>query len=251
MERTKQKLFWVCLTLVTGMVIFLTFNVPVASGVFSDFNAFSPIIIKAPQTPTPTSQPPHVIVLSNNSSYVSSITSSLHVLGEIKNDSVYDISNVSVKVRLYDKNHKELATESDSILLSNLPAGERSCFDIFFDSPPSGWSKYEFDSPTFDLNGKGLPELSLLGLSSSYDSSSGDYVINGTVHNDESSRVECVKPVATLYQKKTGKIIGCAYTYVSSISLSANSQSTFSMEFYGRKYDDVDGFHMQVDGYIP
>jgi hypothetical protein len=249
MERTKRKFFNVCLILITGMAVFLEFNVQIASGVFSDFNSYSPFIFKAPQTPTPTPQPPHVFVLSNDFSFVSS-SGSLHVLGEIKNDSPYNLSDVAVKVRLLNRNDNEVASLSDSILLSNLPAGERTCFDILFISPPSNWSKYKFDTPTFDLNGADLPDLSLLNIDSSYDDKTGDYKINGEVHNDESSRVEMVKPVATLYQKKTGKVIGCAYDYVDSIYLNAGSQSPFSIDFYGRKYSDVDSFRIQVDGNI-
>jgi len=65
---------------------------------------------------------------------------SLWCLGEIANSTDFTLTNVQVRVMLFDV-AGELLTEADAFAAADLiPPGERSPFGILFTSPPSGWA---------------------------------------------------------------------------------------------------------------
>jgi len=197
-------------------------------------------------TPTATPFPSSVYVLPNHSFYETS-WGSLHIVGEVMNNTSSHLTLVKISANLFDSGGRLLDTDFTYTYLNNLPAGHKTCFDVLFLDPPSDWSYYEFETPTYWTNGRALPNLTVLNDSGSYDPTYGDYRIIGQVRNDHGSRVEYVSPVGTLYNY-LGKVVGCDFTYVNSTHLDPGQVSVFRIDYYGRNFSDVVSYRLQVDG---
>jgi hypothetical protein len=141
-------------------------------------------------------------------------------------------------------------TNSDFAYSKNLPAGDRTCFEIIIPSPAPGWTSYEFEPPTFRIDGHPFPLLTPLNVSATYIPASGNYEILGEVRNDHGSLVENVRPVGTLYDL-SNLVVGCAHTQVNTIDLDPGQTSAFKIVYEDRDYQDVAGYRLQVDGVLP
>jgi hypothetical protein len=203
------------------------------------------------QTPTPTATPvpPSVKILSGHYSYTSD--GSLHILGEIENRTGRDVTNLWIESSLKNSKNKVLESQTDMVFLSYFPAGKRTCFDVIYVDPPSGWSSYTLSDPVYSVATSTQPNLEITSLDRSYNATSGDYTLSGTVWNNGSTGVSLVKVVGTLYDRGD-KVLGCAYNYItaSSLYLYSNQSSSFKIEFYGRDFANVDDDKEQPDGFI-
>jgi hypothetical protein len=201
-------------------------------------------------TPTPTFQSlPEVYVLSNHSYYLDE-RAEMHVVGEVINTSVYHLQRVKVSVNLFDIDDQLVDTNSNFTYVQNLPAGDKTCFEIVIPSPAPGWTSYAFEAPSFRIDGHPYPLLTLLNVSSAYLPGSGNYEILGEVRNDHGSLVESVRPVGTVYD--VGDTVrGCAQTLVNSINLDPGQTSAFKLVYQDRDYQDVSSHRLQVDGVLP
>ena len=250
--------FWFSCFLVLLLLGVVVLAQPVMGRSLLDYSNYLPYV-NNPETPTPTLKPtatltptptrtplpPGVTVKPNYSSFLTS-WGTLHLVGEVYNDTSSTLTNLNISVKFFDNHNKLLATETTPLYLNDLPPNDKSCFDVILSSPPKGWSSYTFSAVTYDKNGTPLPDVLFLSQSGSYDSSSGEYTIEGQVRNDDGARLECAMIVGTLYNG-SGKVIGCSYSYVSNISLSSGYTANYEVEFYGRDYHDVDAFQVQAD----
>jgi hypothetical protein len=196
-------------------------------------------------TPTATTVPTGVTILSNHSYYVDSIDY-LHIVGEIFNNTADHLRFVKIYVNVYNSSGQLVATDFTYTLLDNLPAYEKTCFDIMLEEPLD-WSYYLFEEPSYWDDGEDLPNLTIFNDSGSYDPTYGWYEIIGEVRNDDVVRIEYVSPVGTLYTA-SGVVLGCDFTYVNSTHLDPGQISAFDMLSTGRDYIDVDSYRLQVDG---
>jgi hypothetical protein len=249
MQKKSSKFLFIGVVVLTLAVIYSALDVSAAQ----EFNlldahlVFSPIVIKQ-LAPTPT--PGKLRVLDNYSHYVTS-WGSLHLVGEVWNNTGQDVAGVQVKAQVYNRDDDLLATQTVQLYLDDLPDDATTCFDvIFFGDEVKGFSSYKFSEPTFTRAGKDLPDLVASNVYGSYDGDTGEYEIKGSLKNQDSTRLSCVRTVGTLYNK-SGKVIGCDYAYVSSVDLNVNQTSSFSILFSGRNFDEVDAFVVQADGHLP
>jgi hypothetical protein len=205
------------------------------------------------QTPTPTATPvpPSVKILSGHYAYTDR-EGSVHILGELENQTGSAVTNLWIDSSLKSSRNKVLESQTDMVFLSYFPAGKRTCFDIIYVDPPSGWSSYSLSSPAYSIATGAQPDLEISSLDRSYNSSNGEYTLSGNVRNDGSSYVNMVKVIGSVYDRND-KILGCAYSYItaSSLSLNPGGTSSFKIEFYGRDFDNVDDDQEQPDGYVP
>jgi len=210
-----------------------------------NYMIFSPVVYKQS-----TYIPERVYILENHSSYKSSSSGYLHILGEIQNDRHDIISNVVITATLYNKEKKALASESTPLYLNSLMPGVKTCFDITFTEIPSNWSTYEFDTSSYTIGGKRQPDIAVTGSIPSLDDD--DLEITGSVRNDESVRVECVRPVGTIYNA-SDQVIGCQDTYLNGSYTYINKGSTgsFTLMYYGRDYTKWKYYRIQVGGILP
>ncbi len=202
-------------------------------------------------TPTATPVPPHVKVLSGTYSYTGN-EGSLHILGEIENQTGSAVSDLTIESNLKDSKNKVLESQVESIYLSYLPAGKRTCFHVIYIDPPSGWSSYTFSEPAYSIAAGVKPDLQVTSQDGVYTSSDGEYTLSGKVKNNGNSTVFMVKVIGILYDSR-GRIRGCAYDYIdsSTLSLFPGESRSFAIEYYGRNFSDVDDYDPQPDGYVP
>jgi len=216
-----------------------------------------PIITKTPtptnvpvststNTPMSTISPFGVQILSNHSYYIDSI-GYLHIIGEVQNNTSNYLRFIQITVNLFDINNILVDTDFTYIFLDSLPPYTKACFHNLM-SPPPMWSHYQFENPTYYIDGQPLPNLAVLNVSSSSDYFGG-YKIIGQVRNDQGSRVEYVSPLITVYNN-AGIVLGCDFTFVNSTHLDPNQISSFTDTFSNVNYSDVSSYHIQVDGNI-
>ena len=196
-------------------------------------------------TPTPTLPPPGVHVLENHSYHVDAI-GYLHIVGEVKNNTVDHLRYVKITANIFNSSGQTIDTNFTYIYLGNLPAGDKTCFDILLEEP-SDWSYYEFEPPDYWTDGEPLPDLTILNDSGSYYPIFGWYEVVGQVRNDHATRVEYVRPVGTLYNASY-TVIGCNFTFIDDTHLDPDQISSFRMTFLGRDYADAAAYRLQVDG---
>lgn len=201
-------------------------------------------------TPTPTFQSlPEVFVESNHSYYLD-IRAELHIVGEVINNSIFNLQRIRVSVNHFDENDQLVDTNSNFTYAQNLPAGDKTCFEIIIPSPSPSWTSYAFEAPTFRTDGHQYPLTTLMNVSAAYIPGSGNYEILGEVRNDHGSLVEFVRPVGTVYDVGD-TVVGCGQTLVNTIHLDPGQTSAFKIGFQNRDYQDVTSYHLQVDGDLP
>lgn len=210
-------------------------------------NSEEPVIPPPQPTPEPPAPPPPsgVHILNNHSWYVDSINY-LHIVGEIQNNTGNHLRFVKISANFYDGSGQLVATDFTYTLLDTLPAGDKTCFEVSL-SQPTGWTSYQFESPSYWTDGRPLPNLAVTQHSGRYDSRFGWYEVIGQVRNDHGTRVEYVQPVVTLYNG-SGSVVGCDFTFVNSTHLEPAQTSSFETTATGRDYADVTQYRIQVDG---
>jgi hypothetical protein len=273
MKAQARRTFHLLSFMLVILVLFFLVRVSTAQGLlplpisqaFFPFVARQPVAVTLTPTPTPTSTatptqtptptatpvPPSVKILSGHYAYTDH-EGSVHILGELENQTGSDVANLSIESSLKSSKNKVLESQTDMVFLSYFPAGKRTCFDIIYVDPPSNWSSYALSSPSYSIATSTQPDLEITSWDGDYDSSSGEYTLSGTVRNDGSSLVYVVKVIGSLYDRND-KILGCTYNYINALppNLYSNSSGSFTIDFYGRDFDNVDDSRLQPDGYVP
>lgn len=216
--------------------------------------AYLPIVQLPEPSPTPSSTPTAtstplptgVFVLGNHTTYTS-ISGSLHIVGEVQNNTAKTITFVKVSVNVFN-GAQLVATDYTYATIDQLRAGDRTCFDVLIPNPPA-YTSYAFEAPTSSNDTAALPALTVLNENHTLDSS-GDYHILGQVRNDTGVTVTYVEPIATLYND-AGQVVDCDFTFVNSTDLAPGQVSAFDLQFFGRSsYADVTSYHLQIDGNV-
>lgn len=195
---------------------------------------YLPLVIKAPE----------VKILDTLSEYVDNINY-LHVVGEAQNTSSVNLQFIEIHIYFYGSAGNFLAHDYTYTYLNNLPAYQKTCFEIML-PVPSGWTSYRFAPVQYITDGFPLPSFTQT-VSGSYISSTGSYLIEGSIKNATSYTYDWVMPVGTLYDS-SGTVVGCDYTYTDPTTLSPNQTGIFDMIFSGRNYAEVTSYRIQVDG---
>lgn len=205
-------------------------------------NIYLPII-RNEGTPQP--PPPGNVYISNDYAYVNSI-GTLHVVGEVTNETSKTLRFVKITANLYDSNGTLVDVDFTYSALENIPPGDKTCFDLLFIEPPS-WSFYKFEPVTYHEDGIPVTGLTAINVSGSYNSTFGWYKILGEIRNDNTYKVNFVSPIITLYNG-SGNVVDCDFTYVNSTDLNPGQISSFENTSSGRDYSDVANYRVQVDG---
>jgi hypothetical protein len=195
--------------------------------------------------PTPVATPvPAVRILQNHFDFVGQLFGDLHIVGEVHNGLAEPVRQVKVAVVVYNSQGVIVDTEFDHIDLETLPAGEKTCFHIWFDGVPTDWAYYEFEEPTYSLGGQALP-LAIINDYGLHDN--GAYEILGQVRNDHATTVTNVEVVGTLY-RADDVVVGCTLHYPNATTLAPGQLSAFKVRTTLRDYSDVVAYRLQADG---
>jgi hypothetical protein len=167
----------------------------------------------------------------------------LHILGEVYNNTADPVSRIEIPVNILDAGGQIVHSDFTFAWLDNLPAGEKTCFEVLMQRPEGG-ETYEFEEPQY-WDGRALPNLTVLNPSGSV-IDFGWFQILGQVRNDHGSVVADVMTVGTLYNA-TGHVVGCDFAYLDS-DPPPGGTGNLEMLFVGRDYSDVTSYRIQVDG---
>lgn len=204
---------------------------------------------KPPPPPPPPPPPEGVSILPTWTTYVDSIDY-LHIVGEVLNNTDKHIRYVKIIANIYDKDNNLLDTDFTYTRLDNVPAGEKTCFDLALPDP-IGRDNILFEPVQYFDDGEPPIDLTLSNVSSSIHPTFGWYEIIGEVTNQESTRIEYVQPIGTLYSYNE-KVVDCDFTFVNVTHLEQGQTSAFEMTFSGKdSYTNVTSFRLQVDGSLP
>ena len=193
--------------------------------------------------------PPGVTIRPNYSWYIDSIDI-LHIVGEVMNKTSANLRFVEITANLFNSSGTFLGSDFTYTTLFNLPAWQKTCFDIsFYPETPSGWTSFTFEPVSYWTDGDPQPNLTAYNHSGSYNANYGWYEIIGLVRNDSAVTYDYVQPVATLYNS-AGTVVGCDFTYTNTDTLIPGQSSSFEMTFTGRDYGDATNYNLQVGGSI-
>lgn len=158
-------------------------------------------------SPTPTPAAAGFSVL-NTSDYVS-ITGTLHVVGEVRNNNPFDALFVQIEATFFDTADRVVATEDGFACVTIIPAGGDSPFHILLSDPPANIARYTlraYDEPASE------PPLSGLDISvvSTYTTWIGAYHVTGLITNNSSDTYHWVEVCGAFYDSG-GKVIRAGF----------------------------------------
>lgn len=204
--------------------------------------AFLPVIGNPP-TPTP----PGVVVLGNSSAFVGD-GGRVYVVGEVHNQTSATITFVAVPVWLLDAQGQEISASLAYVQRLNISPNSVACFRGFF-TITEGWVSYRLGAASYRETNAKVPNIALVTTQGTRDNSG--YTISGSVRNLESTPVESVAVVGTLYNA-AGAVLDCEWNYASDTSLAPNQQTGFVLPLTARRsYAEVAQFHAETDGELP
>ncbi len=177
--------------------------------------------------PTPLPRDALLLGLMGDASYVDGV-GTLHVLGELRNDSNMDVGEVSVTVSFYDAGGGFLGEVSGQPFLKALPPGARAVFNI--ETPPlPGWRNYSIKAVGRPVPPVLSPETALVSIDTAEDAV-GFYHVSGAVKNTGHVLLQRPKIVVTLYGRG-GEIINVGFAYPKPRQLAPGDIATFDVPF--------------------
>ena len=162
----------------------------------------------------------------------------------MQNNTGVNLSLIQVIGDVFADNGSLLDTTFTYGELDIVTPGDKTCFRLIYSDPPEDWSYYELSTGT-SLVREVAAGLSILDDSSH--SRSGSYELIGFVSNTGPDLARFAEVVGTLYDN-AGKVIGCDFTFVSSLDLEPGWTSSFSLTFFGVDATDVASYRLQVEG---
>jgi len=159
----------------------------------------------------------------NTSSYV--VYDYFHIVGEVINDTGYDMEFVKIVATIYDEGGNFLNSDYTYTNLDILPAGRKACFDMGMEANPL-YHKYELAVESRRADTESQPEIELLAHtpSTEYDW----FHVKGEVQNIGDRSAEFVNIIGTFYDA-AGTVIACDYTYTQLDVLAPGQKSPFDM----------------------
>jgi LysM repeat protein len=155
--------------------------------------------------PTPTPLPIEVQGLA----FYETPVGSLWCLGEMVNTTASSITNVQVRVTLFDAAGQRVGEEDAFVAADLILPDERSPFGILFVDPPAGWTTPQITVIRAEAAGELAASIIPLSIVTPEGSVSGpQFEISGTVENDTAGQgANRVSVVATTYNQE-GQVTG-------------------------------------------
>jgi len=172
----------------------------------------------------------------------------MYVLGEIENISGSVLHAMQVTAEFRDGSGNPVRSATGYPYLPNLAPGAKTCFEVFL-TQPANWATYSLRPLSYQTDGVMPPNLAVFDDYSWYDPDFGSYQVDGSLRNDQGTRVGSIKVVGTLY-RSGDRVAGCDFTYMSGSSLNPGQAGAFSLLFSNRDYGDILKYRVQVDGVV-
>jgi len=152
-----------------------------------------------------------------------------------------------ISANVFTSEGRLLDTQYTFPYVSYLPAGDKTCFRIWFLDIPSNWSYYELEPPHYWSSNQPPSDLVIINDTGTYNSANDTYQIVGQVRSDHNSPVSWIQVVGTLYDHQ-GSVVDCDFTYPNSYDLEPGQTSAFKLIYYRRGYSDVASYRLQAEG---
>ena len=183
-----------------------------------------------------------------NARHYTDLGGTLHVVGEVQNNSGEPVEDVDVLVRLYASDGAMLTDERWSLPVNLIPAGDRAPFEVLFTHAPDNWATYDLEAggePADFMLRYTYGELEIAEHRGQVPDF-GDYEISGLVRNVGDKDAKFVQVTATLYDGE-GTVVGVDYTFVEADVMQAGGLSAFEITVFGVAAP-VDSYRLLVEG---
>jgi hypothetical protein len=185
--------------------------------------------------PAPTALPPDALLLGllSDNSFTDEFNT-LHIAGEVRNDSNLDAGQTDIAVTFYDAAGTAIGTANGETILDVIPHGEISPFLLTL-SRPNGMVSYSLRAVARPVKPDLNAQLSVVEVKR-YEDDTGFFHIRGVVKNNGSLVARRAKVVATIYGRG-GAVINVGFAYVNPPILAPGEQGRYEVIFtYFPKY---------------
>ena len=167
--------------------------------------------VRANIIPAPTPLPSDALLLGlmSDVGYTDGLNT-LHVVGEIRNDTNLDVGQMSIDISFYDANGNFITETQGKTMQKTLTPGERASFLVSLPHP-EGMHDYSIKAVGRPAEPELLPQVTVIQVKA-YEDEVGFYHVAGIIENRGTIPVERPKVVATLYGRGDVVInVGFAY----------------------------------------
>ena len=179
--------------------------------------------------PAPTPLPADALLLGlmRDSSYTDEFNT-LHVIGEVRNDSNLNVGEISVIVSFYDATGSFISEVRGEPMLDNLAPGQRAPFLLSL-TRPVGMSNYSIKAVGRPVPLELAAQVTVV-QSRAYEDGAGFYHVRGIVENSGSVPVQQAKVIVILYGRGDG-IINVGFDHLLQTRLGPSEQAEFDVRF--------------------
>jgi hypothetical protein len=179
--------------------------------------------------PAPTALPPDTILLGlvSDNNFTDKFNT-LHIAGEVRNDSNLDVSHGRVVVTFYDAGGAIIGTTTGQTLLDVIPPGEISPFSITL-SHPTGLSSYSLRAVARSVATQSQPQLSVIEVRH-YEDNIGFLHIKGVVENVGQFASKHTQVAAIIYGRN-GQVINVGFAVTDPPIVHPGRRATYDVTF--------------------
>jgi hypothetical protein len=187
--------------------------------------------------PAPTALPADAVLLGllSDNSYTDEFNT-LHVVGEVRNDSNLDVGQTDIAITFYDGAGAVIGRANGQTVLEVIPPGEISPFLITL-SRPEGMDSYSVRAVARPVEPELSPQLAVVQVKR-FEDEAGFFHVKGVIENSGSLTAKRAKVVAVIYGRG-GAVINVGFTYLNPPILAPGERASYEVIFtYFPKYVD-------------
>jgi hypothetical protein len=197
--------------------------------------ASAPTVTAGTPTISPTSssepssaQPSEVVLgLMGTNDYTDDL-GSLHIVGEVHNDMIYNVDQIRVRITFYDGAGGVLETITAPALLDLMVPGQAAPFVIVWENPGE-WRRYSVRATARRTTERPPEGLTVLHSYARLDDA-GLYHVVGTIRNDGLTTANYMRAVVTLYDS-FGKVSNAGFAHTEPSRIPPGNIASFDCAF--------------------
>ncbi|NJN95211.1 MAG: hypothetical protein HC875_14460, partial [Anaerolineales bacterium] len=192
-------------------------------------------VVTATVAPAPTALPADAVLLGllSDNSFIDEFNT-LHVVGEVRNDSNVDVGQTDIAITFYDGAGAAIGAANGQTILDVIPPGENSPFLITL-SRPEGMESYSVRAVARPVAPQLAPQLAVIQVKR-FEDEAGFFHVKGVIENSGSIVARRAKVAAVIYGRG-GAVINVGFTYLNPPTLAPGERASYEVIFtYFPKY---------------
>lgn len=192
-------------------------------------------VVTATVSPAPTALPADAVLLGllSDNSFTDEFNT-LHLVGEVRNDSNVDVGQTDIAITFYDSAGAAIGTANGQTILDVIPPGETSPFLITL-SRPDGLESYSVRAVARPVTPQLTPQLTVVQVKR-FEDEAGFFHVKGVIENSGSIVARRAKVAAVIYGRG-GTVINVGFTYLNPPALAPGERASYEVIFtYFPKY---------------